>query len=292
VPVTDLLPGGRADAWAGRAPTFVGLDVDGTLLAGAPVPTPRVLAALRALVAADVRVGVATGRPFGAVQRLIEAAGLTGPHVAHNGAAVLDGDGALLRAWSIQPDAVDALIRFGAGRDDLLVEIYTADAYRPSRDHPLSNIHTDLLGLPPAGLIRSAADLGDEPAVRAVVIATTAAAERDAMAVGRELGLATGASSAPTLTGIRFVNVTDGATDKGIGVAAAAGTLGIDLAQVAAIGDEHNDIPLLGRVGTGIAMGDAAAEVRAAAHLVAPTFAEDGAAVALDALRGLVDAGR
>lgn len=288
--IEGLRPGGRFAEWSGAAPAYVGLDVDGTLLAGAQTPSPTILAALRAMVATGVAVGVATGRPFGSVGRLVEAAGLTGPHVAHNGAAVIGGDGALIRAWTLGADAVAALIAFGQDRDDLLVEVYTADSYRPIRIDPRSGIHTELLGLEPAGLIASVDDLDGEPPVRVVVLASSAAAERDAVALGRELGLATGASSAPSVSGIRFVNITDGATDKGAGVAAAAEALGVPLARVAVIGDEHNDVPMLSRAGTGIAMGDAVDAVRAAAHLVAPRFAEDGAAVALDMLRGLTAA--
>lgn len=281
-----LRPGGRADAWSGAPASYVALDVDGTLLAGAPHPSPRVLAALRALVTDGVTVGVATGRMPSAVAPLLAAAGLPGPHVVHNGAAVVGVDGAVLAAWTLTDDEVAALLDLGRDRDDLLVEVYAADAYRVGRVDERSQLHTALLGVAPVGTIERPGDLG-APAVKAVVLAFTAEAEADAVALARRLGLAPGAASAPSVPGIRFVNITHGDTDKGGGIAAAAATLGVAAEHVAVIGDEANDLPALAVAGTAIAMGDASPEVRAAAHLVAPTFAEDGAAVALDALRRL-----
>jgi hydroxymethylpyrimidine pyrophosphatase-like HAD family hydrolase len=50
-----------------------------------------------------------------------------------------------------------------------------------------------------------------------------------------------------------------------------------------AVGDAANDLPLLAVAGTAIAMGQAAPEIIAASHLVAPGVDAYGAAVALDA---------
>ncbi len=283
---TGLTPGGRAGTWAAAPAAYVALDVDGTLLAGTPLPSPRVLTALRDLVADGAAVGVATGRMTSAVAPLVAAAGLPGPHVAHNGAAVVAGDGTVLAAWTLTADEVTALLDLGRGRDDLLVEVYAADAYRVGRVDDRSRLHTALLGVAPVGTIARPEDLG-APAVKGVVLCFSAAAEQDTIALAHELGLAPGPASAPSVPGVRFVNVTHGATDKGGGIGAAAATLGVDADRVAFVGDETNDLPALARAGTAIAMGDASAEVRAAAHLVAPTFAEDGAAVALDAIRAM-----
>lgn len=281
-----LLPGGRARAWTAAPPAYVALDADGTLLAGTPLPSPRVLAALRDLVADGAVVGVATGRLTPAVAPLIAAAGLPGPHVAHNGGAVVAADGTVLTAWALTDDEVTALLALGRGRDDLLVEIYAADAYRVGRVDDRSRLHTTLLGVAPAGTIAAPSDLG-APAVKAVVLAFSSAAERDAVALAHELGLAPGPASAPSVPDVRFVNITHGATDKGGGIAAAAAAIDVPAERIAFVGDETNDLPAMARVGTAIAMGDASEEVRAAAHLVAPTFAEDGAATALDAIRTL-----
>ena len=60
--------------------------------------------------------------------------------------------------------------------------------------------------------------------------------------------------------------------------------LKIDPQRVLAIGDNDNDIPLLQAVGYGVAMGNATPGAKAVAKWVAPSIAEDGAAVALEKL--------
>ncbi|MBD3243809.1 MAG: Cof-type HAD-IIB family hydrolase [Chitinivibrionales bacterium] len=58
--------------------------------------------------------------------------------------------------------------------------------------------------------------------------------------------------------------------NKGTGIKALANAFGIALADVAAFGDSHNDIPMLQVAGHGIAMANATAEAKAAAGLVSP----------------------
>ena len=57
-------------------------------------------------------------------------------------------------------------------------------------------------------------------------------------------------------------------------------------AEVWAIGDEWNDVPMFDWAGTAIAMGNAPAHVQAAADRVAPTADDDGVAVVLEELLG------
>jgi hydroxymethylpyrimidine pyrophosphatase-like HAD family hydrolase len=54
--------------------------------------------------------------------------------------------------------------------------------------------------------------------------------------------------------------------------------MGYALDEIAAIGDQMIDIPMLRLAGFSAAMGNARAEVRAAADLVAPSNDEDGVA--------------
>ncbi|MBN1264649.1 MAG: HAD family phosphatase [Anaerolineales bacterium] len=67
--------------------------------------------------------------------------------------------------------------------------------------------------------------------------------------------------------------------NKGAGVEIVADYLGVSLDDIVAVGDAMNDLPMLFRVGTSVAMGNAAAEVKAAAHYCAPSNDEDGAAM-------------
>ena len=68
---------------------------------------------------------------------------------------------------------------------------------------------------------------------------------------------------------------------KGDGVRKLCKIMGIDPQRVLAIGDADNDISMLEVAGVGVAMGNGSAGTKAVADWIAPTIAEDGAAVAL-----------
>jgi Cof subfamily protein (haloacid dehalogenase superfamily) len=282
-----LTPGGRIAQWLPAVPAYVALDVDGTLVTDAALPDATILTAVERLVSRGVRVGLATGRMAAANGPLLATGVFTGPHVFHNGAVVHEG-GTDRMVIGLEDDAVDAVLAFGRGRDDVAIEIYVAQTYLTDRHDPRSAAHSELLGLAPSGIIRSANDLRGSHAVKAVVVCFDPAAAAATVAAITGLGLAAGPAASPATPDLRYVNVTRQGVDKGSGVSAAAGLLGLGLDRVAALGDESNDLPLLGLVGTAIAMGDAASAVRAVAHLVAPRFADGGTAAALDAIAGLL----
>jgi hydroxymethylpyrimidine pyrophosphatase-like HAD family hydrolase len=286
-PPEGLLPGGRFSDWSAVAPGYVALDVDGTLVHDAPVPSPDILAAVERLVGAGSRVGLATGRMAAASASIVAAGAFTGPHVFHNGAVVEDADGTEQVVLGLSDAAVDALLDIGRDRDDVSIEVYVGRTYLSDRDDPRSRPHAELLRAAPAGRITSKDDLAGRAAVKAVIVCFDVAAAQGIVDEVVRLGLAAGPAASPATPQLRYVNVTGAGVDKGSGVEAAARSVGVDLAAVAVLGDETNDLPALERAGTAIAMGGSAAEVVAAAHLVAPTFAAGGTVVALDALTAL-----
>ncbi|CAN0439080.1 unnamed protein product, partial [Phaeothamnion confervicola] len=70
--------------------------------------------------------------------------------------------------------------------------------------------------------------------------------------------------------------------DKGTGVRGLLKLLEVDPGTVLAIGDQENDIPMFAAVGHTAAMGHAPDSVKARAKFVAPSFANDGVAGALE----------
>jgi Cof subfamily protein (haloacid dehalogenase superfamily) len=83
-----------------------------------------------------------------------------------------------------------------------------------------------------------------------------------------------------------YLEVTRADVDKARALAALADRLGIPPAQMAAIGDGHNDLGLLRAVGLPIAMGNAKAPLKQVAVFVTGSNDEDGVAAALDRLTG------
>ena len=70
--------------------------------------------------------------------------------------------------------------------------------------------------------------------------------------------------------------------NKGNGLRWLAGHLGISMEQVMALGDSDNDITMLRMAGLGVAMENAAQEIKEAADEVTSSNEEDGVAQAIE----------
>ncbi len=79
-----------------------------------------------------------------------------------------------------------------------------------------------------------------------------------------------------TRSGSLNIEVMPQAVHKGRGITELARWLGIPLENVMAFGDEENDLPMLTRVGCGVAMGNAPAHVQAQCRYVTARFDENG----------------
>jgi hydroxymethylpyrimidine pyrophosphatase-like HAD family hydrolase len=78
-----------------------------------------------------------------------------------------------------------------------------------------------------------------------------------------------------------YLDVTHPLANKGDGIAALARAFGVELGEVAVLGDMTNDLPMFARAGLSVAMGQAPASVRAAANATATTNEEAGVADAI-----------
>lgn len=283
-PLPDgLRPGGRFDRWRRLPCTYVVTDVDGTLIGPLHHATDDVVDAVRALADAGVVAGFATGREWDTVVALQEQLGMPGPHVLHNGGEVR-ADDAVLARWSLPPAEIDQLLRICADLD-LYAEVYVGDGFLVTDRRDYARLHWDLLGKGPDGLIDGRCGAQLPPAVKATVVlaedgpdVATVIARLDALGASVSVGWA------PPTPQLTYVNITHPDADKGKALAVAADHIGVPLTAVGAVGDGLNDVPLLEVAGTAIAMGQAPAQVHAAAHLIVPEVAEDGVAHALAAL--------
>jgi hypothetical protein len=94
-----------------------------------------------------------------------------------------------------------------------------------------------------------------------------------------------------TVAGERYIDMTARGVDKGSALAIYAEKMGIAREEIAAIGDQMIDIPMLKFAGLSAAMGNARAEVKAAAGLFAPTNDENGVAWFVERIIGAAGQG-
>ncbi|CAH0173824.1 Sugar phosphatase YidA [Stenotrophomonas lactitubi] len=262
---------------------LVAIDMDGTLLDPAHKLTPRVKQAIAQARALGVHIVLTSGRPVPGLVPFLHELGIDGDDdycIACNGGLV----------QCIGPR--ETVVEYPLSFDDFVyceqvareigVHFQALDAqrmYTPNQDISIYTVADSHLSRMPLSYRRVAdMDLGmsfiklmmiDEPEVLDAAIARLPAALTERFAVLK---------SAPF-----FLEVFDRRAGKGPSLQKLAEHLGIDRANVMAIGDQENDLTMLQYAGTSVAMGNAIDAVKATARFETATNADEGVAKAIEA---------
>jgi hypothetical protein len=253
------------------------LDLDGTLLNEQSRVSPRTRAALEQAHAAGVAIVVATGRSYALTRYFCGDLPLSGPQISYNGAIIVDPVTAeptflqaVPRVW------VDPVVTFL--REHRVFTCYYTDDAIYVLDHSPFEIALVPSELPQPIKVPNFDRLAHVPALKIVAVA-----EKERISDLRPLAeSAFGEHLYVTRTSPVLLEFLHPAVSKGAALEKVIETLGLRRDQVLAFGDSHNDMDMLRGAGMGVAMGNAAAEVKAVADLVAPRNTEDGIAVVLD----------
>lgn len=233
---------------------LVATDVDGTLIDHqGRLPDDRRLAVHR-LVAAGIPVVLATGKIWPSIRGLWADLGLPGPHVACNGAAVVSADGTV-HAISPLDAAIAELVA-----DRLLAQRVPHAIYLEDGTIVTSADSPELEILPMLGEPRAVLGSVDGRRVLKVLAVVGPEDEGDLRSFGAE-------SARIQRTSHRFLEWNGAGVDKAVGLRVATRVLGIDLANVVAIGDAENDLPMLRAAGMGVAVREASPAAVNAADL-------------------------
>ena len=223
---------------------LVATDVDGTLLDHRGVLPPERAGAVRALTAAGIPVVLATGKLWTSVRTLVTSLGLAGPHVACNGSVVFAADGTLLAKHLLVAEVADE-VAARLRRDGIPHATYLEDGTLVTDALCSAHDVLPLLGEP----LPVVADRDGRGVIKVLAI-LPAAEEGDLRRIGAGL-------ASIQRTGPRFLEWNALGADKATGLATVLTLLGIDLADVAAVGDAENDVPMLRAAGLGLAVMDA-----------------------------------
>jgi Cof subfamily protein (haloacid dehalogenase superfamily) len=234
---------------------LVASDVDGTLLDHhGRLPAGRA-AAVRRLGASGVPLVLATGKLWTSVRALIDELELAGPHVACNGSIVFDGEGRILDRTLLDTDVADEVTDVLRARG-VVHAVYLADGtIVTDRTDPAHDV------LPLLGEPRPTVGAREGRGVVKVLAILPADAEGDLRGLAADVARV-------QRTGPRFLEWNARTADKATGLATVAGLLDVALADVLAVGDAENDVPMLRAAGIGVAVADASPAARAAADRV------------------------
>lgn len=256
-------------------PRLVACDLDGTLIAKDNELSPRVASAVAGVVDAGITVVAVSGRPWQWVLEIAREHRLVPWSVVSNGAALVEVETGVVEHNGLADGAVLGLmerIRAAVPGVNFAVDLVDRLAYEEGFHDPTyrgPEAPVDLVPLVETGVVKLIARREGMDSAELV-----AHLDEDVL---HGVGVAHGGWG-------EWVEVVATGVSKASGLAVVAERLDVAPAEVLAMGDEWNDVPMFEWAGRAVAMGNAPAHVQAAAHEVAPTAAADGAAVVLEAL--------
>jgi len=270
-------------------PRLLVLDVDGTVTNSSHEVTTATRRAVDRIRAAGIRVMLATGRRYRDTLPVAAMLGIEEPLVTASGALVKEpSDHATLYRARFGPGVLPGVVAsiIAAGHEPVLY----SDSYALGFDFHCR-------GLPTAGQGATGRGL-DEYLDRNRTLANVVPDLHAELPQGVFAGFAMGAHDSMlelesslertfprhlTLHTIRspryrdwMCEIAPAGVTKWSGVLAIAETWGITSAEICAVGDDVNDLPMIRAAGRGIAMGNARPEVQAAADLVVSSHDENG----------------
>ncbi|MET0929947.1 MAG: HAD family hydrolase [Aeromicrobium sp.] len=249
-------------------PKLVALDVDGTLVDNANEMSGAVRDAVRAIRDAGIETVISTGRAIPGVLDTTAKLGFDeGYAIASNGAVVFtydpvevihsvtfDASDAVRRVMELVPDAIVAVEELGVG-------------FRVNRPFPEGEVTGQFE-------VEDVESLIAEPVTR-VVIRSTDHTPEEFTAIVHDLGL-TGTNYYIGYSA--WLDLAPDGVSKASGLDFLCQRLGIDQADVLAVGDGNNDIEMIEWAGRGVAMGHGPEALTKVADHVTGTVEQDGLA--------------
>lgn len=271
----------RMAAPADFVPKMIASDIDGTMLRPDGTLSPRVRKALHDAADAEIHVVPATGRPEMVAADIIDALGLSDYWVFANGAMTRNlTTNETIRGYWMDPTVAQGLVvemRAAFPGAGFAVELEFGMAYEAGFEKivPMT---------PPVGPIDDILDGfisadGSSPRVQKILVFDTSQAVEDLHdAVSGSLG----DHGVASYSGLQFIEVAASLVTKALALDALCVDLGVDVADVAAFGDNHNDVAMLEWAGQGYAMANATDDAKAAAGQVIDANNSDGLALAIE----------
>jgi Cof subfamily protein (haloacid dehalogenase superfamily) len=245
-------------------------DIEGTLtneLGNISVPD---MEAVRLLKESGIQLALCSGWAVKSCTAVMQKLHAPGFHIFFDGALVCNAD----QSKTVFSRSIDkkrlSEIRNLAHLDGVTLELFTHNGYYIERATPLASLHSHLLNMD--WTVTEFAPLCEkEPIIMGCLVlpATEEAAYRGVLtSFGERKGLRFSWTTHPAWPLVRFVNITADDVSEGRALKALCAHLGVNLDDVAAIGDGANDVSLLEVAGLAIAMQSAPAELKAVADQI------------------------
>jgi 5-amino-6-(5-phospho-D-ribitylamino)uracil phosphatase len=274
---------GRKKTMAGVRVTpairLVAVDLDGTLLSSRKTITPKTHTAVKAAVAAGIKVVLATARPPRSVQGYYDALKLDTPTINYNGALIWD----VARRRPVEHVPLDASVAkkiIAWGRKiypELLVSVEILDKWYTDHYEDIPEYMTETAKQFAPDFIGPLEAFMRVPITKLMLLGSPVRIEE------LERGIASkfAKDAAMTRSDAHLLQLMNPKTSKAGALQKVARGLGIAAAEVMAIGDAPNDVHMLQWAGLAVVPENGWEVVKQVADEIVPSNDEDGVAVAL-----------
>ncbi len=242
----------------------------------------RLRAAVAEALQRGIRVMLATGRMVQSAERIWRDLGLSdGYLITYNGAVIADMPAGTPQSTHALPESAARWLAREALAAGILTQIYVGRELWVSEEDERVRRYIDAHHIP--AWVRVDGKLLDwpEPPIKVLLQGDSVVLDQfrsRVQARGHELGVRIFKSQSD------YLEMVAEGVGKGPALAQVAQWLGIDRAEIIAVGDAENDIDMIGWAGRGVAMGQAGPNVKRHARWITGPVDQDGAALAIEEL--------
>lgn len=263
---------------------LLALDIDGTLVNGEHELTSATRDAVRRAKSAGVEVALVTGRRYSRTLPLVEPIGIRVPLVTANGALIKHpADHTTLFRARFTPGTIEQMLRI-IDRGGFEPVMY-GDTFQDGFDFYCRRLDPPKPELAEyfevnEGCARRCPELVVSPPPH-LFAGFTMGTREEMQALDAELNrqlpgeLYTHVIRSPRYAGF-MCEIAPAGVSKWTGILHLAEERGLAPAEICAVGDDVNDIPMVVGAGVGVAMGNAVPELKAVADRIAPCNNSDG----------------
>lgn len=259
------------------------VDIDGTLIGKNRSISVEDRSALAKARNSGIQVSLSTGRAAQACLSIISQLSLNGYHIFFDGALV--SNPAHNEEIYVQPlgkTVVRQAIEFAHSKD-IYLELFSATHYFVEQETRACDIRRQFFDVQHT-VVDFTKIWQQERIIKGglVVSSPEEAAKAESFQLQFSNSLRFSRAKTPAFPDIDFINIVDPRVSKGKAVETLASHLGISLAEVMAVGDGTNDIPLFSIAGLAVAMHNAPDEVKRIADYVTLDVDHSGVAAAIN----------
>ena len=261
---------------------LLAIDLDGTLYNSARAITARTRAALTTAIDNGLQPVIVTGRGRRGAEIALDSLQMDLPYICSAGALVRPGlTGQTIHSWSFHAHqellhVIDFTRR--SGNIGLIAEPRDGPPYWFGPDS-MNDIMDPLTAKEAHKSIRTFAPEVD---FDRPLLKTTITAEPAMLIAAEKIVRARCPSIHQVYSGIQYIDMTADGVNKGSALGALTEHLGLQAAEVAAIGDQDIDLQMLKFAGLPVAMQNGVDSLKQVAAWIAPSNNEDGVAWTID----------